>query len=78
MDALRAFAKNWMPLLFNAFLGSEPGRRGSLARTISAYARICDLAHLTGLFHTVLKKLLKVGTPVCQQRWHITDHPALV
>ena len=62
VDALRAFAKNWMPLLFNAFSGSEPGRRGSLAQTIGAYARICDQAFLTGLFHTVLKKLLKVSS----------------
>jgi hypothetical protein len=63
VDALRAFAKNWMPLLFNAFLGAEPGRRGGLARTIDAYARVCDAAFLTGLFHTVLKKLLKVRAP---------------
>ena len=60
METLRAFAKNWMPLLFNAFLGTEPGQRGAIARTLSAYACVCDPAFLTSLFHTVLKKLLKV------------------
>ena len=55
---LRVYAKNWMPLLFNAFLGAPPGQRGGRARAISAYARGCEPALLTGLFHTVLKKLL--------------------
>ena len=60
---LREFAKNWMPLLFNAFVAAPPGRRSHLRRAISAYATLTDPAMLETFFKTVVRKLIKVRSP---------------
>jgi hypothetical protein len=58
--ALRSMARNWLPLLFNAFLATPAAEAGALAATISAYAAVCDAAAVAGLFREVIKKLIKV------------------
>ena len=60
VEALQAFSKNWLPLLFTAFLSTKTGQRGTISSTIAAYAAISEQSLLTGLFHTTLKKFLKV------------------
>ncbi len=60
VEALQAFSKNWLPLLFTAFLTTKTGQRGTISSTIAAYAAISEQSLLTGLFHTTLKKFLKV------------------
>ena len=60
VDALRLFAKNWLPLLFNAFIGTAAGQRAGLAAAISAYARVCDQGALSAFFRNIIKKLIKV------------------
>ena len=62
VEALQAFSKNWLPLLFTAFLSTKTGQRGTISSTIAAYAAISEQSLLTGLFHTTLKKFLKVPT----------------
>ena len=58
---LRGMAKNWLPLLLNAFLATPPAQRGQLEATISAYACIADAPTLAGLFRAAITKLIKVG-----------------
>ena len=60
MEALQTYSKNWLPLLFTAFINAKSGHRAPLANTIAAYAAISEQSLLTGLFHTTLKKFLKV------------------
>ena len=60
VEALQAFSKNWLPLLSTAFLSTDTGQRGPLCSTIAAYAAISEQSLLTSLFHTALKKFLKV------------------
>jgi hypothetical protein len=57
---LQTYSKNWLPLLFTAFINAKTGHRAPLANTIAAYAAISEQSLLTGLFHTTLKKFLKV------------------
>lgn len=61
LACLRVFAKNWMPLLFNAYVAARPGRRAFLGRAISAYAVVMDPDLLDTFFKTVVKKLIKVS-----------------
>lgn len=73
-------AKNWLPLLLNAFLASPPEQRGHIRAAISAYACTCDGATLGPMYRTAITKLLKVclcrGTHSCHcgccssARWH--------
>lgn len=53
-------AKNWMPLLLNAFLATPPVQRTQLEEAISAYACICEPATLAQFFRAVITKLIKV------------------
>ena len=57
---LRALAKNWMPLLLNAFLGTPPVQRTQLEEAVSAYACCCEPATLAQFFRAVVTKLIKV------------------
>ena len=57
---LREFARNWLPLLFNAFIATDSQGRSSYAAAIAAYATIADAATLSHFFREVIKKLLKV------------------
>ena len=56
---LRDFARNWLPLLFNAFIGTDAQQREQYAAAIAAYATIADPATLSHFFREVIKKLLK-------------------
>ncbi|KAK9818389.1 hypothetical protein WJX72_011834 [[Myrmecia] bisecta] len=58
---MRGFAKNWMPLLFSAFVAAEATERTCLADTIAAYAAIADAQTVSAFFRTVIKKLIKVA-----------------
>ena len=56
---MRDFARNWLPLLFNAFIGTDSQQRNSYAAAIAAYATIAEPATLSHFFREVIKKLLK-------------------
>ena len=58
--ALRAYAKNWLPLLFNAFVESAVAERGQIGSAVSAYAAVADAATVASFFRTVMQKLIKV------------------
>ena len=60
LAVLRALAKNWMPLLLNAFLGTPPVQRTQLEEAVSAYACCCEPATLAQFFRAVVTKLIKV------------------
>ena len=60
LSALRSLAKNWMPLLLNAFLTTPPEQRAQLEQSISAYACIADPATLATFFRAAITKLIKV------------------
>ncbi len=57
---LKDFAKNWLPLLFNAFIATDSQERNSYGSAIAAYATIADAATLSHFFREVIKRLLKV------------------
>ena len=59
-QVLREFARNWLPLLFNAFIATNTQERNSYASAIAAYATIAEPATLSHFFREVIKKLLKV------------------
>ncbi|KAK9845416.1 hypothetical protein WJX81_006006 [Elliptochloris bilobata] len=61
LAALRAYAKNWLPELFNAFVEAPAGRRAALASAVSAYAIVADTETLARFFRGVLGKLLKAS-----------------
>lgn len=68
---LRDFARNWLPLLFNAFIAADKQDRTSLGNAIAAYASIADPASLPHFFREVIKKLLKVcEAAICQVTLH--------
>lgn len=58
--ALRALAKNWVPLLLNTFLATPAVQRGQVEEAISAYACVCDPATLATFFRAAITKLIKV------------------
>ncbi|DBA66455.1 TPA: hypothetical protein ACH3X2_002431 [Trebouxia sp. C0005] len=60
-QVLKDFAKNWLPLLFNAFIATDSQERNSYGSAIAAYATIADAATLSHFFREVIKRLLKVG-----------------
>ncbi|KAK9815144.1 hypothetical protein WJX73_008694 [Symbiochloris irregularis] len=57
--ALKAFAKNWLPLLFNAFVASEAAERGPIAAAIGAYACVAEPEIVASFFRAVMQKLIK-------------------
>ncbi|KAL0054199.1 hypothetical protein WJX82_005285 [Trebouxia sp. C0006] len=60
-QVLKDFAKNWLPLLFNAFIATDSQEHNSYGSAIAAYATIADAATLSHFFREVIKRLLKVG-----------------
>ncbi|KAL3148459.1 hypothetical protein ABBQ38_013906 [Trebouxia sp. C0009 RCD-2024] len=50
---LRDFARNWLPLLFNAFISTDAQQRGQYAAAIAAYATIADPTTLSHFFREV-------------------------
>ena len=67
---LKDFAKNWLPLLFNAFIATDSQERNSYGSAIAAYATIADAATLSHFFREVIKRLLKV----CNCHYWSTGH----
>ena len=59
-QALRDFARNWLPLLFNAFMLASGQERPRYAAAIAAYSMLTDATVLSHFFREVVKKLLKV------------------
>ena len=59
-QALRDFARNWLPLLFNAFMVASGQERPRYAAAIAAYSMLTDATVLSHFFREVVKKLLKV------------------
>lgn len=60
LAALRALAKNWMPVLLNTFLATPTVQRGHVEEAISAYACCCDAPTLAIFFRAAITKLIKV------------------
>mmetsp|Transcript_58137 Transcript_58137/g.184995 ORF Transcript_58137/g.184995 Transcript_58137/m.184995 type:complete len:787 (+) Transcript_58137:188-2548(+) len=60
LAAVGAFSKNFLPLLFNLFVGMAPEQRGAVHATIEAFASVTEAGQLAMFFRTVMKKLIKV------------------
>ena len=60
-----SFARNFMPLLFNAFVATKPGsaQRHPLGAAISAFARAAEPPSVSSFFRMGLKKLLSSASP---------------
>ena len=58
LAALAGFAKNFLPILFNAASAVEVDQRPQLLEIIAEYALISEPSRLTALFQNVMKKLL--------------------
>ena len=71
-QVLKDFAKNWLPLLFNAFIATDSQERNSYGSAIAAYATIADAATLSHFFREVIKRLLKVHN---RHKWSISHSP---
>jgi ribosomal RNA-processing protein 12 len=56
--AIASFAKNFLPILFNAASTVPIAERPLLLETICEYAQITEAPRLTALFQNVMKKLL--------------------
>ena len=65
LAALRAFSKNWLPLLFNAYLATPSGQLAPLEAAISALAAVAEPAAVANFFRTVIQKLIKVQYGPC-------------
>lgn len=76
LGCLQQFAKNWMPLLFNAYVAAPAGQRSHLSRAIGAYAVIVAPDLLDTFFKTVVKKLIQASvtcaTYVCDLIQHLS------
>jgi len=59
---LAGFAKNFLPILFNAASTVPVNERPLLLDIISEYSQIAEPARLTALFQNVMKKLLTAAT----------------
>lgn len=57
---LRGFTRNWLKVLVDAFLATQPGQRAGISSAISAYAAISDPAVLTPFLRDALGKYIQV------------------
>ena len=58
--SVTAYTRNFLPLLFNAFVAAPPDKRGVIGDTVRSFASVSD-AHVVGsFFRVVLKKLITV------------------
>ena len=62
LEQLSRFSKNFMPILFNLFVTSEPHARGEISSTIGALAKIASKETVNTFFKQVLKKLVEAAT----------------
>eukprot|EP00887_Chlorella_sp_A99_P003957 scaffold11.g3957.t1 len=65
---LRGMAKNWLPLLLNAFLAAPPEQRGHIQAAAAAYACVCETPTLAPFFRTAIAKLLREKSPAVQKK----------
>ena len=63
LESIAAFARNFMPILFNAVVATPQGRRQDLTRAIALYSRACDPALLRGFFRTIVRRLADAARP---------------
>ena len=68
--AIASFAKNFLPILFNAASTVPIAERPLLLETICEYAQITEAPRLTALFQNVMKKLLTAAAADGE----MTDH----
>ncbi|GBG72256.1 hypothetical protein CBR_g11186 [Chara braunii] len=59
LAAIGAFARNFLPLLFNVFISLEPEKRAFLQQTIDAFASVADPATIKSFFMSVMEKLVE-------------------
>ncbi|KAK9864417.1 hypothetical protein WJX84_009705 [Apatococcus fuscideae] len=62
LATLRAFAKNWLPLLRNAFVNGSVEERAYIGPCISAYAAISEPQTLAEPFRNTVRTLIKIAT----------------
>lgn len=58
--AVVAFARNFLPILFNIFVAAPPEGRTAVAGAVAAFSSATDPAALGTFFRTVMKKYIKV------------------
>lgn len=61
LATLRVFAKNWLPLLRNAFVNGSVEERAYVGPCISAYAAVSEPQTLAEPFRSTVRTLIKVG-----------------
>ncbi|KAK9863569.1 hypothetical protein WJX84_009478 [Apatococcus fuscideae] len=62
LATLRLFAKNWLPLLRNAFVAGDAEQRAYIGPCISAYAALCEPQTLADPFRNTIRTLIKIAT----------------
>jgi len=60
VTAMTGYTRNFLPILFNAFVVAPPDRRAGIADTVRAFAAASDEAVVGSFFKVVLKKLITV------------------
>ena len=63
LATLRVFAKNWLPLLRNAFVNGSVEERAYIGPCISAYAAVSEPQTLAEPFRNTVRTLIKVVVP---------------
>lgn len=66
--AVVAYARNFLPILFNIFVAAPPEARSSVAGAVSAFSAATDPATLGTFFRTVMKKYIKVREEASERR----------
>lgn len=61
LQALRALSRNFLPVLFNAFVATKPEARGYIGRAIAAYALVAGREPVAAAFKTVVQKLVRLA-----------------
>jgi ribosomal RNA-processing protein 12 len=62
LETVSKFSKNYMPILFNLFVTSEPHARGEISSTIGGFAKIASKETVNTFFKQVLKKLVEAAS----------------
>ena len=62
LETISKFSKNYMPILFNLFVTSEPHARGEISSTIGGFAKIASKETVNTFFKQVLKKLVEAAS----------------
>ena len=67
IDILAGFARNFLPIFFNAVVATPPGKSQDLTRAIALYSSVCDPKLVHGFFRTIVKKLVAFGNDESQE-----------